>query len=155
MFSPIVSAPLTCWPGSGAGSKPLYCSIERLRLRRRTRRGRPRSTSRRRLPSPSYLRALVVEAVADLVADHRADAAVVHRVVGVQVEERRLQDRGREDDLVHARVVVGVDRLRRHAPLVAVDRLAELGEVAGGLERGGARADVADQVVAAMISSSE
>ena len=27
MFSPIVSAPLTFWPGSCAGSKPLYCSI--------------------------------------------------------------------------------------------------------------------------------
>ena len=38
------------------------------------------------------LRALVVEAVADLVADHRADAAVVDRVVGVRIEERRLQD---------------------------------------------------------------
>jgi hypothetical protein len=61
---------------------------------------------------PSYLAALVVEAVPDLVADHRADCAVVHRVVGLDVEERRLQDRGREHDLVHARVVVGVDRLR-------------------------------------------
>ena len=46
------------------------------------------------------LRALVVEAVADLVADDRADAAVVDGVVGVGVEERRLQDRGGEDDLV-------------------------------------------------------
>jgi hypothetical protein len=41
-----------------------------------------------------------------------ADAAVVHRVVGVDVEEGGLQDGGGEDDLVHARVVVGVDRLR-------------------------------------------
>ena len=48
------------------------------------------------------LAALVVEAVADLVPDHRADAAVVRGVVGVGVEERRLQDRGREHDLVHA-----------------------------------------------------
>jgi hypothetical protein len=38
--------------------------------------------------------------VADLVADDRADAAVVDRVVGVDVEERRLQDGRREDDLV-------------------------------------------------------
>ena len=94
------------------------------------------------------LRALVVEAVADLVADHRADAAVVDRVVGFEVEERGLEDRGREDDLVHPGVVVGVDRLRGHAPLVAVDRLAELGEVAVDLERGRA-ADVAHEVVAA------
>jgi hypothetical protein len=31
--------------------------------------------------------ALIVEAVADLVADHRADAAIVHRVIGVGIEE--------------------------------------------------------------------
>ena len=48
------------------------------------------------------LAALVVEAVGHLVADHRADAAVVDRHVGVRVEERRLQDGGREDDLVAA-----------------------------------------------------
>ena len=81
------------------------------------------------------LRALVVEAVADLVPDHRADRAVVHRVVGVEVEERRLQDRGREDDLVHPRVVVRVHRLRRHQPLGPVDRLAELGQVTRRLDR--------------------
>ncbi len=93
------------------------------------------------------LRSLVVEAVADLVADHGADAAVVHRVVGLHVEERRLKDRGGEDDLVHPRVVVGVDRLRRHEPFVAIDRLAQLGELAIDLE-GGRALDVADEVVA-------
>ena len=125
MFSPIVSAPLTCWPGSCAGSKPSYCSIsifgallELLAVGV----GPPVV----QVAVAVVLRALVVEAVADLVADDRADAAVVDRVVGVEVEERRLQDRGREDDLVHPRVVVGVDRLGRHEPLVAVDRLAEL-----------------------------
>src|SRR5690606_16240094 len=35
---------------------------------------------------------LVVEAVDDLVADHATDAAVVHRRIGLRVEERRLQD---------------------------------------------------------------
>jgi hypothetical protein len=39
------------------------------------------------LPVPSNLRALVVEAVADLVADHRADAAVVDRVVGLRMSK--------------------------------------------------------------------
>src|SRR6478609_7476238 len=71
------------------------------------------------------LRALVVEAVADLVSDDRPDAAVVGRVVGLDVEEGGLEDGGREDDLVQARVVVGVDRLRGHEPLVAVDGAAE------------------------------
>ena len=92
------------------------------------------------------LRAGVVEAVADLVADHRADATVVGGVVGLGIEERRLQDRGREDDLVHLRVVVGVDRLRGHEPFLAIDRLAELGEVAGVLEGRGAL-KVAGEVV--------
>src|SRR5699024_1853556 len=53
----------------------------------------------------------IVEAVPDLVADDRTDAAVVVGVVALRVEEGRLQDRGGEDDLVQPRVVVGVDRL--------------------------------------------
>ena len=69
---------------------------------------------------------LIVEAVRDFVADHGADAAVVHRVVGREIEERRLQNAGGEDDLVHRRVVIGVDRRRRHVPFAAIDRLAEL-----------------------------
>ncbi len=80
------------------------------------------------------LAALVVEAVADLVADHRADRTVVDRVVGRHVEERRLQDRGREHDLVHVAVVVRVDRLRRHAPLAAVDLGADAHDLAPVLE---------------------
>ena len=71
------------------------------------------------------LAALVVEAVADLVADHHANAAVVQRVVSRRVERRRLQEGRREDDLVHRRVVVGIDGLRRHRPFVVVDGLAE------------------------------
>ena len=74
--------------------------------------------------------ALIVEAVPDLMPDHGTDATVVGRVVGLCVEERWLQDRGREHDLVHARVVIGVDGLRRHEPLVAVHRPAELGQFA-------------------------
>ena len=46
------------------------------------------------------LRALVVEAVGHLVADDHADAAEVHRRVDGEVEERRLQDAGREVDVV-------------------------------------------------------
>ena len=43
-------------------------------------------------------------------------AAVVHRVVRVGAEERRLEDAGREHDLVEQRVVVRVDDVRRAAP---------------------------------------
>src|SRR5690348_14520367 len=77
---------------------------------------------------------LVVEAVADLVADDRADRSVVGRIVAVGIEERILQDRSREHDLVHARVVVGVDRLGGHVPLIAVDRFADLVQLAAELE---------------------
>ena len=81
------------------------------------------------------LRPLVVEAVADLVADHGADPAVVLGRVGVRGEERLLQDAGGEADLVGAGVVVGVDGLRQHQPLVGVERRPDLGQLAGGLER--------------------
>ena len=60
------------------------------------------------------LATLVVEAVGHFMADHHADGAVVHRVVRQGIEERRLQDAGGEDDLVHQGVVVGVDGGRRH-----------------------------------------
>ena len=46
------------------------------------------------------LAAPIVEAVAHLVADDAADAAIVDRVVRVGIEERRLQDRRRKHDFV-------------------------------------------------------
>ena len=126
MFSPSVSSPFTCSPGSGSNS--LNCSTST--LARFMILGfvvlRPPVAQR---AGGVEAAALVVEAVAHLVADHGADAAVVHRIVGVEVEERRLQDGGGEDDLVADGVVVGVDGLRRHAPLLGVDRLAGLAEL--------------------------
>ena len=93
----------------------------------------------RQVSLPVVARALVVEAVPDLVADDRADRAEVHRVVGLGVEERRLKDRGGENDLVLGGVVVGVDRLGGHVPLVAVHRATQLGPFAvGGVSVGGA-----------------
>ncbi len=47
------------------------------------------------------LRALVIEAVTHLVSDDRAHPAVIHGVVSVRIEERRLHDSGRKYDLVH------------------------------------------------------
>src|SRR5438270_12731080 len=80
------------------------------------------------------LRALIVETVADLVSDHDADRAVVHRVGGVDVEGGRYQDSGGKDDLVEQRVVVRVRRRRRHAPSSAVGRFADPLEVVGRTE---------------------
>ena len=147
MFSPTVSAPLTCSSGSVARREAVVLLDQRLRLHLEGGLvvGRPPVVE---VAGAVVLRALVVEAVADLVADHRADAAVVLGRLGVRGEERLLQDAGREADLVGAGVVVGVDGLRQHEPLVAVDRRADLAELAVGLERrrGG---DVAEQVVGA------
>ena len=92
-------------------------------------------------------RAHVVEAVADFVADHRADRAVIHRIVGGRVEERRLQDRGREDQAVFQRHIQRVDLLRQHVPLAVVHRLAQLGQVAAVLEQLGTF-DIAHRIVA-------
>ena len=93
------------------------------------------------------LAALIVEAVAGFVADDAADTAVVDRIVGLGIEERRLQDRCREVDRVVGRVVIGIDRLRRHAPVLAVGRLADLGDVVVVVELH-CRGDVVEVAVA-------
>ena len=72
--------------------------------------------------------------MADLMSDDRANAAVVDCVVGFRIEERRLQNRGRKHDLVHLRVVIGIDCLRGHLPLFPIDRLAELADVVAIIE---------------------
>ena len=100
-----------------------------------------------RLPLRVELAPLVVEAVGELVADGAAGVAVVGRVVHLRVVERRLQHAGGKVDVVHLRVVVRVDRGRRHAPFAAVEGLADLGEVALRLEALRAL-DVAEEVAA-------
>jgi hypothetical protein len=96
------------------------------------------------------LAALVVEAVRDLVADRRrADVAVHQRVVDLRVGDAGQDEhRRRHDDLVVRRAVVGVVRLRRHLPLLPVDRLVELGDVVVGLPDAAAH-DVQQEGVAA------
>src|SRR5689334_18821762 len=81
--------------------------------------------------------ALIVEAVQHFVADDGADAAVIQRIVGLRVEIRWLHLCRRKYDLVLQRVVVRVDGLRQHAPLVAIDRLVDLGELAARLKADG------------------
>ena len=60
--------------------------------------------------------------MANLVPNDRTNSAIVHRVIGVQIEEGRLKNRRRENDLVEGRHVVGVHRLWVHAPLGAIHR---------------------------------
>ncbi len=102
---------------------------------RRTRLASSAVHQSRSLPVGVDLAALVVEAVADLVADHRADrrrSSPPDRRCGSK--NGGLQDAGREDDLVLQPAVVGVHRLRGHAPLAVVDRLAQVAQRVGPLE---------------------
>jgi hypothetical protein len=93
------------------------------------------------------LRALIVEPVGELVADHHADPAEVRGDRAILPEERRLQDARRHGGVVDRGLVVGVDLVRVQLPLASIDRLARPGELAVGLERGGAQ-HVAGEVVA-------
>src|SRR5262245_41806683 len=78
--------------------------------------------------------ALIIEAVADLMTDGGADRSVVHHSGTLRIEVGWLQYRRREIHRIHRRKIYGIDRLRRHDPLGAIDRLSKLGEVASGLE---------------------
>ena len=82
MFSPTVSAPLTCSPGRLARLEAVVLLDQRLRLHLEGRLvvGRPPVVE---VAVAVVLRALVVEAVADLVADDGTDAAVVLGRLGV------------------------------------------------------------------------
>ena len=75
--------------------------------------------------------------MADLVTDDRADRTVVHRRIRGQIEERRLQDARREDDLVLEPAVVRIHGLWRHRPLLAIDWLAEIRQLILPLETAG------------------
>ena len=56
-----------------------------------------------------------------LVANHHTDGTVVAGVVGLGIEEGRLEDTRGEADFVGCGVIIGVDGLRGHEPFVAID----------------------------------
>src|SRR5579872_98549 len=60
--------------------------------------------------------AFIVEGMADLVADHRADGTIVGRSRRVRIEKGRLQNAGREVQRVLQRKIHGIDGLRSHGP---------------------------------------
>ena len=78
---------------------------------------------------------LIVKSVRHLVADHRADAAVIHRIVRLRIEERGLQNPRGEDNLIHQWVIVSVHGGRCHPPLRPVNRLSDVVKLALELER--------------------
>ena len=120
--SPRTSLPLTCWPSYTYESYWSSTHLERCLVVLQVL-GRPPVAH---VALRVELAALVVEPVRHLVADDGAHRAVVDGVVRLRVEEGRLQDAGGKHDLVHLRVVVRVDRRRRHLPVRLVDGLADL-----------------------------
>ena len=62
------------------------------------------------------LATLIVERMRQFVPHHNAHCAVVQRLRIMNIVEWRLQDAGREDDLVFRWRIVGVHRWRRHLP---------------------------------------
>ena len=69
---------------------------------------------------------LVIESVSHFMTDYNTDSSIVECVVGCRVEEWNLQNTGREAYLVGRRIVVSIDGLWRHLPLILVYWLAHL-----------------------------
>ena len=80
---------------------------------------------------------LVIETVAHLVADDNSDSTVVHGLVSVGVEERRLKDSSGEADFVGGGIVISVHGLRRHSPPFTVSGLSEVSHIVGGIPGAG------------------
>src|SRR5690242_15135190 len=86
------------------------------------------------VPHRVVLTSGIVKPVRQLVTDDGPHAAVVDRVVRVGIEERRLENPRREDDLVHAGVVVRIHRRRGHPEAGTVHGLSDLRQPAPGVE---------------------
>ena len=70
----------------------------------------------------------------DFVSDHHTDGPIIHRVIRLQIEERRLQNAGRKNNLVQGRAEVGVDRLRGHVPFGPIHGLADPRQIPSGFK---------------------
>ena len=79
---------------------------------------------------PVELAPLVVKAVGNLVANDGTNGSVVVRRRTLGVEKRRLQNAGEEINVVHRRIVIRIDDLRRVGPLTAINGFADLGQLA-------------------------
>ena len=87
-----------------------------------------------------------VKRVADFVTDDGADGAIVGRGGGLRIEERRLQNGGREVERVLQREIDGIHRLRRHAPFLAIHGTPEARDFAVVLKQAAAP-EVAEDIV--------
>ena len=83
------------------------------------------------------LTAFVVETVCDFVTDNAARVAVIERVVRQDVEKRRLQNSGGENDFIKTRIVISVNCRRSHSPARFVNGFADVLPVAVGFKPDG------------------
>jgi hypothetical protein len=91
--------------------------------------------------------AFIIKAMRHFMADHHANGSRVHgRVLGV-IKEWRLQNAGRKVDVVHGRIVVGIDRWRRHTPFLFIHRLAQMIDLPVPLESS-RPPQIADKIIA-------
>jgi len=92
--------------------------------------------------------------VGQLVTDGSTRVAVVGRVIHLRIVKRGLQYACGEIDVVHARVVIGVNGRRRHRPFAAINWFAYFIQPAPGLELR-RPFDVAGEIVARYCNRSE
>src|SRR3954469_13764471 len=62
----------------------------------------------------------------EFVSNGSAGVSVIGSGVRVEIEGGWLEHAGGEVDVIHLRVVIGVNRWRTHIPLAAIDGLADL-----------------------------
>src|ERR1700687_3416473 len=79
----------------------------------------------------------IVESMGQLMADGTARVAVVWSVIHRRIVQRWLEHTGRKIYVVHLWVEVGIYGPRRHPPFRAIERLADLSELASRLELSG------------------
>ena len=66
---------------------------------------------------------LIIKAVGHLMTNDNADCTIVECLVSLRIEERILENTCRETDFVGCGVIISIDRLRSHSPLVSINRL--------------------------------
>src|SRR5690606_18679712 len=72
------------------------------------------------------LPALIIKAMCHFVTDDCAKRTINERIASIIVKKRKLKDSGWENDLIERRVIISVDRWRRHKPLGCIYRFAQL-----------------------------
>ena len=75
------------------------------------------------------LSAFIIKSMAQLVPDDHPYTSIVHRVEVIVLEERRLHDARRENDLIEIRAIICIHIVREHLPLRAIGRFAHLGKL--------------------------